>query len=234
MSAAERSIRVVVVDDQPVVRTGLAAILDAQDDIQVVGEAADGQAALDTAARLDPDVVLLDIRMPGMDGLTAARELAARSDRPRVLVMTTFDLDEYVHDALRAGAAGFLLKDATRQELVQAVRVVAAGDGLLAPGITRRLIEAFAAERSDDARASSAGGSMRAPGLGSLTDREREVLVLIGGGLTNGEIADRLILGESTVKTHVNRIFTKLAVRDRVQAVIVAYDAGLVAPGGLV
>jgi len=234
VSAAERSIRVVVVDDQPVVRTGLAAILDAQDDIQVVGEAADGQAALDTAARLDPDVVLLDIRMPGMDGLTAARELAARSDRPRVLVMTTFDLDEYVHDALRAGAAGFLLKDATRQELVQAVRVVAAGDGLLAPGITRRLIEAFAAERSDDARASSAGGSMRAPGLGSLTDREREVLVLIGGGLTNGEIADRLILGESTVKTHVNRIFTKLAVRDRVQAVIVAYDAGLVAPGGLV
>ena len=218
------AIRVLVVDDQPVVRTGLAAILDAQDDVEVVGEAADGRSALDQVARLDPDVVLLDIRMPGMDGLTAARALVAENaDRPKILVMTTFDLDEYVHEALRAGAAGFLLKDATRQELVRAVRVVAAGDGLLSPGITKRLIESFAG---------------RAPpkppdtvGLARLTDREREVLVLVGRGLTNGEIADHLVLGESTVKTHVNRLFAKLALRDRVQAVILAYDNGLVAAG---
>ncbi len=217
-------IRVVIADDQPVVRAGFAAILEAQPDIEVRGEAGDGHEAVEVARRVRPDVVLMDVRMPVLDGIAATAALAGPdAEVPvRVLVLTTFDLDEHVHDALRAGASGFLLKDASRAQLVDAVRTVARGDALLAPSVTRRLLghlaRAAPTPRSDEA-------------LRALTDREREVLVLIAEGLTNAEIADRLHLGASTVKTHVNRIFAKLGLRDRVQAVILAYDLGLVAPG---
>jgi DNA-binding NarL/FixJ family response regulator len=215
------SIRVVVVDDQEVVRAGIAALLGAQDDIEVVGEAGDGAAALAEVARTGPDVVVMDIRMPGMDGLTATRELAGG---PRVLVLTTFDADENVYRALRAGASGFLLKGARPAELAEAIRVVAAGEALLAPSVTRRLVEHVV------------GAGLAPPpapsGAPELTPREREVLVLVARGLSNTEIADRLVLAEQTVKTHVSHVLGKLGLRDRAQAVVHAYESGLVRPGG--
>jgi DNA-binding NarL/FixJ family response regulator len=212
------TIRVVVVDDQDMVRAGIAALLGAHEDIEVVGEAADGAAALAEVARTGPDVVVMDIRMPGMDGLTATRELAGG---PRVLVLTTFDADENIYRALRAGASGFLLKGARPAELAEAIRIVAAGDALLAPSVTRRLVEHVV----------SAGLAVPARGTPELTPREREVLVLVARGLSNAEIADRLVLAEQTVKTHVSHVFTKLGLRDRAQAVVHAYETGLVRPG---
>ncbi|NLT55891.1 MAG: response regulator transcription factor [Actinomycetales bacterium] len=226
-------IRVLVVDDQPVVRVGFAALLDAQQDCEVVGEAADGAAAVRAARRLAPDVVVMDIRMPGMDGIEATRRITGRTEeervgpegdgerRPRVLVLTTFDLDEYVYAALRAGASGFLLKDATADRIVDAVRVVAAGDALLAPSVTRRLVAEFA----------SRGPCVPAPELAELTPRELEVLTELGQGLSNAEIAERFVVSEQTVKTHVSRVLAKLGLRDRAQAVVVAYESGLLVPG---
>lgn len=220
---------VLIVDDQAMLRAGFAAILQAQEGIDVVGQAADGAEGVDEARRLRPDVVVMDVRMPNLDGIEATRRILAAAERdgrsaPAVLVLTTFDADEYVHEALQAGASGFLLKDALPEELVQAVRVVAAGDALLAPRITRRLLERFAASRPR-----TNGAELRLKGL---TEREHEILVLIGRGLSNREIATELFLAEQTVKTHVSRVFAKLGLRDRVQAVILAYDAGLVAPAG--
>ncbi|WP_405063980.1 response regulator transcription factor [Kribbella sp. NBC_01505] len=214
-------VRVLIVDDQTVVRAGFAAIVDAEPDLTVVGQAGDGAEAVALAAELDPDVVLMDIRMPGLDGLSATRLLTERGERPRVLVLTTFDLDEYVYEALRSGASGFLLKDAQADDLLTAIRVVAAGDGMLAPAVTGRLIQAFAA---------GAPTSSTAEALATLTPREREVLTLIAAGLTNAEIADRLGVTVGTTKTHVNALLTKLGARDRVQATIIAYDLGLVRP----
>jgi DNA-binding NarL/FixJ family response regulator len=217
------SIRVLVVDDQRIVRAGFRAMLDAHDDIDVVGEAADGREAVDLSARLDPDVVLMDIRMPGMDGLEAtARIVDGATDTPRVLVLTTFDLDEYVYDALHAGASGFLLKDATEQELLTAVRVVAAGDALLAPSVTRRLIADFA-RRPRPRRAPSGA-------IDRLTPRETEVVTLVAQGMSNAEIAGYLVVTEQTVKTHVSSVLTKLGLRDRVQIVVFAYESGMVTP----
>ncbi|WP_105565181.1 response regulator [Microbacterium halophytorum] len=220
-------ITALIADDQAMVRAGFAALLDAQPDIRVVGQAADGDAAVALARELRPDVVLMDIRMPGTDGIEATKRLL-RPDRPlphvpRVLMLTTFDIDDYVHEALRAGASGFLLKDALPEELAHAVRVVAAGDALLAPSVTKRLIERFADTRDP-------APSRAALSLNGLTDREREVLQLIGRGLSNAEIATELFIGEQTVKTHVGKLLQKLPARDRVQLVITAYDAGLVAP----
>jgi DNA-binding NarL/FixJ family response regulator len=214
------TIRVVVADDQEMVRAGIAALLGAQDDIEVVGEAADGVAALAEADRTQPDVVVMDIRMPGMDGLTATRKLAGG---PKVLVLTTFDADENVYRALQAGASGFLLKGARPAELAEAVRIVAAGEALLAPSVTRRLIEQVV----------SAGlaPSMGPRGTPELTPREREVLVLLARGRSNAEIATDLVLAEQTVKTHVSHVLTKLGLRDRAQAVVHAYETGLVRPG---
>jgi DNA-binding NarL/FixJ family response regulator len=214
-------IRVVVADDQPLVRSGLRMILDAQPDIDVVGEAGDGHEAVAMARLERPDVVLMDVRMPGLDGIAATRQLAGPdvTDPLAVIVLTTFDLDEHVYDALRAGARGFLLKDATRDELATAVRVVARGDALLAPSVTRRLIEQMA---------SSTPSRPPAAALDELTPREREVLLLVAEGLTNAEIAQRLVVGEATVKTHVARMLMKLGLRDRIQAVILAYESGLV------
>lgn len=219
------TISVVIADDQPIVRAGFQTILDAQPDIEVVGEASDGREAVDRCSHLRPDVVLMDIRMPVLDGLAATRLLAGPDVAVplRVLMLTTFDLDDHVYEALRSGASGFLLKDATRDQLIQAVRVVAAGEALLAPSVTRRLVAEFARRPVAD----------RPPPtmLDQLTPRELEVFTLIAKGRTNSEIADALIMGESTVKTHVNRLFAKLALRDRVQAVILAYELGVVAPG---
>ncbi|MDQ3788194.1 MAG: response regulator transcription factor [Actinomycetota bacterium] len=216
----EAPITVVVVDDQDMVRAGFAALLDAQPDITVVGQAADGQAAVEVCTAATPDVVLMDVRMPVLDGVEATKRLA---DGPsRVLMLTTFDIDDYVYAALRAGASGFLLKDATPDELVAAVRVVAAGESLLAPAVTSRLIAHFARQ---PALVSTP------PSLAELTPREREVLVWVARGLSNTEIAERLVLAEQTVKTHVSRIFLKLGIRDRAQAVMVAYETGLVSPG---
>jgi DNA-binding NarL/FixJ family response regulator len=218
-------IRVLVVDDQHVVRTGFQTILDAQPDIDVVGEAANGEDAVELATRLRPDVVLMDIRMPVLDGIEATRRIVGSDlGRPaRVLVLTTFDLDDYVYDALRAGASGFMLKDATRDELLHAVRTVARGDALLAPAITKRLI-ADVLDRSPARRPDPAQ-------LDSLTQREREVFELIARGMSNAEIARDLIVGEATVKSHVAHVLMKLQVRDRVQAVILAYELGVVQPG---
>jgi DNA-binding NarL/FixJ family response regulator len=219
------SIRVVVVDDQALVRTGFSMILGAEADIDVVGEASHGVEAVELARGLRPDVVLMDIRMPVMDGVEATRMIAGPDveDPLRVLILTTFDLDEYVFDALRAGASGFLLKDTPAEELAAAVRVVAAGDALLAPSITRKLVAQFASQPEPE--------PVVTLDLEQLTDREREVLVLMARGLSNGEIAGELVLGETTVKTHVGRILMKLHLRDRVQAVVLAYESGLVRPG---
>lgn len=221
-------ISVLVADDQPMIRMGIRAILDAQVDITVVGEAADGRAAVRQARALAPDVVLMDVRMPVLDGLAATREILeggpGAATRPRVLVLTTFDADHYVYEALRSGAGGFLLKDSTPDELATAVRVAAAGEAMLAPGITRRLIERFVSG------APPVHGQH--PLLKGLTDREREVLTLIGRGWSNGEIAASLVIAEQTVKTHVSRILQKLGLRDRVQAVVFGYENGLVVPGG--
>jgi DNA-binding NarL/FixJ family response regulator len=217
-------IRVLVADDQPVVRTGFQTILQAQPDMVVVGEAADGDEAVQQARRLRPDVVLMDVRMPRMDGLQATRQIAGPDvpDPIRVLILTTFDLDEYVYEALRAGASGFLLKDVRREELVAAVRIIAAGEALLAPTVTRRLIGEFA-------RRPAEVGSSRA--VEALTPRERDVFELVARGLTNAEIAARLFLGEATVKSHVAHLLVKLDLRDRIQAVIYAYENGLIRPG---
>ncbi|RDI33239.1 response regulator [Lentzea flaviverrucosa] len=216
-------IRVVVVDDQEMVREGFSALLDAQDDIEVVGAAGNGVQGVALARAVRPDVVLMDIRMPEMDGLTATRLLLNGSDEVKVLVLTTFDLDDYVYEALQAGASGFLLKHAPSRELLNAVRVVAAGEALLAPSITKRLIEDFVRSRRSD--------RVRPAQLSVLTDRETEILVLIAQGLSNTEIAAHLVLAEQTVKTHVSRVLTKLGLRDRAQAVIAAYESGLVVPG---
>jgi len=217
-------ISIVVADDQALVRAGLRAILESQTGIAVCGEAADGQEAIELVHRLDPDVVLMDIQMPGVDGLEATRRLLTSSggDRPAVLMLTTFDLDAYVYDALRAGASGFLLKDTPPEDLVAAVRVVARGDALIAPGVTKRLIEQFAR---------SAPAATPSDALAELTPREAEVLTLVASGLSNSEIAEELVLSNATVKTHVKRILAKLRLRDRVQAVVLAYEVGLVYPG---
>jgi DNA-binding NarL/FixJ family response regulator len=226
MSAASPGVtRCVIADDQAMVREGFAAVLAAQSGLQVVGQAADGAEAVSQARHLEPDVVLMDVRMPVMDGLAATREIlrAAGQPRPRVLMLTTFDLDDYVYEALRAGASGFLLKDATAAELVNAVRVIAAGDALLAPSVTRRLIADFARQPRRDAAPP--------PALGALTARETEVLRLIARGLSNAEISDALVIAGQTTKTYVGRILAKLNLRDRAQAVVAAYESGLVTPG---
>jgi len=214
--------RVVVADDQELVRTGFRVIVDAEADMEVVGEAADGRETIEAVRRHRPDVVLMDIRMPNLDGIEATRVIASEPRAPRVLILTTFDLDEYVYEALRAGASGFLLKDAGAAELLHGVRVVAAGEALLAPSITRRLIEDFARRPPAGARPAA---------LADLTPRELEVLGLIARGLSNAEIARELIVGDATVKTHVARIFSKLDLHDRAQAVVIAYESGLVQPG---
>ncbi|GHG39399.1 MULTISPECIES: response regulator [Amycolatopsis] len=212
------TVRVLVADDHSAVRFGLTTILGHADGIEVVGEAADGAAAVRQARALRPDVTLMDVRMPGTDGIAATRELVS-AGLTQVLVLTTFDLDEYVHGALRAGAAGFLLKSVEAPRLIEAVKLVAAGDGVLAPQVTRRLITAFAASAPDR--------STLPPGLGDLTDREREVLGCLGEGLSNAQIGARLYIGEATVKTHVSRVLAKLGLRSRVQAAILAQEAGL-------
>jgi DNA-binding NarL/FixJ family response regulator len=219
------TIGIVVADDHEVVRAGFAAILDTQPDFTVLGTAADGAEAVRTCRERCPDVVLMDVRMPGMDGIEATRLLTSAGTGPRVLVLTTFDLDEYVYDALRAGASGFLLKDVTAERLFDAVRVIAEGEALLAPAITKRLIGEFARQRPRTAG--------RPPGneFAALTPRETEVLRLIAGGLSNPEIAERLVVTEETVKTHVSRVLNKLGLRDRTQAVVAAYESGLVVPG---
>ena len=213
-----------VVDDQLVVRAGFVAVIDAEDDMTVVGQTGDGASAVSMAKDLAPDVVVMDVRMPDMDGITATRLLTAGGDWPRVLVLTTFDLDAYVFDSLRAGASGFLLKDAHAEALIDAIRVVAAGEGILSPSITGRLIRSYAAT-SPPARDSDEV-------LSKLTPREQHVLTLVASGMTNTEIADSFGVSPGTVKTHVNRLFGKLKLRDRVQATILAYDIGLARPGG--
>ncbi|MFE3370316.1 MULTISPECIES: response regulator [unclassified Streptomyces] len=220
-------IRAVIADDQMMVRQGFTVLLNAEPDIEVVGQAVHGLDAIDKVAELAPDVVLMDIRMPELGGIEATRRITSRGGSTvKVLVLTTFDLDEYVYEALRAGASGFLLKDASADELARAVRVVAAGDALLSPNITKRLIVEF----------SRTAGAPRAPlkeRVGDLTERETEVLTLIAGGLSNAEIARQLIVAEQTVKTHVGRILVKLGLRDRTQAAVFAYESGLVRPAGL-
>jgi DNA-binding NarL/FixJ family response regulator len=218
------SIRVVIADDQGMVRSGFSVLLNAQPDIEVIAEAVNGEEAIARAAELHPDVILMDVRMPVLDGLQATRVITAMDGAPKVLVLTTFDLDDYVYEALRSGASGFLLKDASAGELAAAVRLVAAGDALLSPGVTRRLIAEFA--RMGGPR------SPRREHLKELTDRESEVLALVARGMSNTEIADYLVVAEQTVKTHVSRILMKLGLRDRTQAVVLAYETGLVHPGG--
>ncbi len=216
-------IRVVLADDQPLVRTGLRMILSDQEDIAVVAEATTGAEAIERCAATNPDVVLMDVRMPGVDGIDATRAVTAVTDPPRVLVLTTFDLDDIVYDALRAGASGFLLKDAPEERLLTAIRVVADGGSLFAPSVTRRLIEEFSRLRAP---------SRPPAGFASLTERETEVLTHLARGESNAEIAAALFVTENTVKTHVARLLMKLGLRDRVQAVVLAYESGLVEPGG--
>jgi DNA-binding NarL/FixJ family response regulator len=225
VSDGSRRVRVVVADDHQIVRTGFAALLDSQPDLSVIGTAGNGSEAVRVCTQLSPDVVLMDVRMPGMDGIEATRQLTrAPGGGPRVLILTTFDLDEYVFDALRAGASGFLLKDVTAERLFEAVRVVATGEALLAPAVTRRLIDEFARLRPGP-------GSPLAADLDALTARETQTLQLIAEGLSNTEIATRLVVSDETVKTHVSHVLAKLGLRDRTQAVILAYEAGLVVPG---
>ncbi|GAA4576141.1 response regulator [Planotetraspora kaengkrachanensis] len=225
------TIRVLLVDDQPLLRTGFRFILEAEKDVTVVGEAGDGATAMDQSRALLPDVVLMDVRMPGMDGIEATRrivrEAAPSVHVPKVLVLTTFDLDEYIVEALRAGASGFLLKDVPPDELVQAIRVVAAGDAIVAPSVTRRLLDRFAT------RLPSAHQQTTPARVDRLTERELEVLRLIAKGMSNAEIAAELVVSETTVKTHVGNVLTKLGLRDRVQAVVLAYETGLITPGAL-
>jgi DNA-binding NarL/FixJ family response regulator len=217
-------IRVLIADDQALVRAGFHAILETDGDIEVVGEAADGDEAVERAAELRPDVVLMDIRMPGLDGIEATRRvLATGADSPRVLMLTTFDLNEYLYEAMKAGASGFLLKDAPRDQLIGGVRTVAAGDALLAPSLVRRLVEDFVRRPPP--------GTAATPGLQDLTERETEVLRHMARGLSNAEIAGELYVSEATVRTHVSHILQKLDLRDRVQAVVLAYESGLVQPG---
>ena len=217
------TIRVLVADDQSMVRAGFRMLLSGEEDLEVVAEASNGLEAVEKAARFAPKVVLMDIRMPELDGLEATRRILATDSDARILVLTTFDLDEYVYEALRAGASGFLLKDVTAQQLVDAVRVVAAGEALLAPTVTRRLLDRFAGTLP-------VADERLARAVASLTEREREILTLLANGLSNAELATRLYLSEPTIKTHLSSIFRKLWVRDRVQAVIAAYDARLVEP----
>jgi len=237
------SIRVLLVDDQALVRAGFRMILDAEEDIEVVGEASDGEQAVFSAQQFKPDVILMDVRMPNMDGIEATRKIVSADgangaggassddvdpalDRPRVLMLTTFELDEYVYESLRAGASGFLLKDVPADHLVAGIRVVAEGEALLAPSVTKRLISDFSA-----ARAAKAKEENPPAGLNELTTREMEVFKLIARGMSNSEIAGELVVSETTVKTHVARILMKLGLRDRVQAVVLAYESGLVQPG---
>jgi len=217
-------VKIVVADDHEVVRAGFAALLDTQPDFTVLGTASDGAQAVQIGRELRPDVILMDVRMPGTDGIEATRQLTGDGAGPRVIILTTFDLDEYVYDALCAGASGFLLKDVTAERLFDAVRVVAAGEALLAPAVTRRLIGEFARLRPAAAAAAPAA-------VDGLTARETEVLRLLAEGLSNPEIAGRLVITEETVKTHVSRVLHKLALRDRAQAVVLAYESGLVRPG---
>ena len=214
-------IRVLIADDQALVRSGFGMILDARDDLEVAGEAEDGVEAVALARKSHPDVILMDVRMPRLDGIEATRQIVSSGSPARVLILTTYDLDEYVYAAIRAGASGFLLKDVEPPQLVAAVRAVARGDALLAPTVTRRLLERFVATLPDEAPPSP-------PGLSTLTEREREILELVAAGLSNAEIAERLFLGETTVKTHVSSVLRKLGLRDRVQAVVLAYETGLV------
>jgi DNA-binding NarL/FixJ family response regulator len=225
MSAPAPPVRIVVADDHQIVRSGFAGLLDTQPDFTVVGTAEDGAEAVRVCREASPDVVLMDVRMPGMDGIEATRQLIGPSgDRPRILILTTFDLDDYVYDALRAGASGFLLKDVTAEQLFHAVRVIAAGEALLAPTVTRRLIREFASQRPRTDSSSAAR-------LATLTPRETQVLRLMAEGLSNPELAARFVVTEETVKTHVSRILAKLGLRDRTQAVVTAYETGLVVPG---
>jgi DNA-binding NarL/FixJ family response regulator len=216
------ALRVLIVDDQAVVRLGFTSLLDSQPDLTVVGVAADGREAVRLAGQLAPDIVLMDIRMPVLGGIDATRLLQDNPDPPKVLILTTFDLDDYVYDALRAGASGFLLKDATPEQILEAVRVLGAGDALLAPAVTRRLIGEFAGRAR----------FVKRPEVADLTPREHEVFLLVARGLANAEIARSLHLAEQTVKTHVSAMLSKLGLRDRVQAVILAYESGIVIPGG--
>jgi DNA-binding NarL/FixJ family response regulator len=222
------SITVLLVDDEPLLRLGFRLVLESQPDIVVVGEAADGAAAVRQAAELDPDVVLMDVRMPGMDGIDATRQIVRQHGRSRVLILTTFDLDEYAFAGLRVGASGFLLKNVPPEDLLSAIRAVAAGDAVVAPSVTRRLLDKVADRLPDPGGRAEPGPDER---LSRLTDREIEVLTQLANGLSNAEVAERLGLSEATVKTHVGRILNKLDLRDRVQAVVFAYEIGLVRPG---
>lgn len=228
-SLAQSRIRVYLVDDQILVRAGFRMVLDAQDDLVVVGEAGDGQAAVDALSSVGADVVLMDVRMPRLDGIAATRAVLARPHPPKVIVLTTFDLDEYVLDALRAGASGFLLKDAGPTDLLSAIHSVHAGDAVIAPSATRRLMTHFLATAPNAVSATATDDHAKAA-LRPLTTREVEILTLVGQGLTNGEIAAELFVAEATVKTHIGRVLHKLSLRDRVQMVLLAYDTGLVRP----
>lgn len=222
------SISVLLVDDEPLLRLGFRLVLESQPDLVVVGEAADGAAAVRQTAALDPDVVLMDVRMPGVDGIEATRDIVRHHGRSRVLILTTFDLDEYAFAGLRVGASGFLLKNVPPEDLLSAIRAVAAGDAVVAPSVTRRLLDKVADRLPDPGGRAEPGPDER---LSRLTDREVEVLVQLANGLSNAEIAGRLCLSEATVKTHVGRVLNKLDLRDRVQAVVFAYEIGLVRPG---